>query len=328
MLSMRINKKIMFAVAFIVFALSLQAQQNQMPQSKTEPIMQIFGNFHTGFGDMSSDIGFDLERAYLGALHHLSDGLTIKGVIDMGRSADVADYHRIAYIKNAMISWGTGDFTFNGGLIPTTKFSVQEKFWGFRHVMKSFQDLYKFGSSADLGLSASWNPNEWLSADVIVVNGEGYKKIQSNAGFNYGIGATIALLKGLQIRIYGGINQKAGTNNQDLLNLAAFMGYKIKNLALGAEYNYIQTGLKTSSSAKEGLSAYVSFALSQNVKTFARFDQLNTENIEQDESTAIVGAEFKIKEKIKLAPNFRIAIPKQSDLQNRYFAYVNCSVGL
>ena len=193
----------MFAVAFVGFGLSLQAQQNQMSQSKTEPIMQIFGNLHTGFGETSSDVGFELERVYLGCSHKLSDDLTIKGVVDVGRSADVSDYHRVAYIKNAMISWKTGEFTFNGGLIPTTQFSFQEKFWGFRHVMKSFQDIYKFGSSADLGISASWNPNEWLSADVIVVNGEGYKKIQSNNGFNYGIGATLTPFEGFHIRIYG-----------------------------------------------------------------------------------------------------------------------------
>ena len=318
----------MFAVAFVGFGLSLQAQQNQMPQSKTEPIMQIFGNLHTGFGETSSDVGFELERVYLGCSHKLSDDLTIKGVVDVGRSADVSDYHRVAYIKNAMISWKTGEFTFNGGLIPTTQFSFQEKFWGFRHVMKSFQDIYKFGSSADLGISASWNPNEWLSADVIVVNGEGYKKIQSNNGFNYGIGATLTPFEGFHIRIYGGLNQKAGANRQDLLNMAAFIGYEIGSFALGAEYNHLQSGFANPTDSKDGLSAYLSLALNSKVKTFARFDQLNTENIEQDESMAVLGAEFKIMEKIKIAPNFRITIPKQSGQHNNYFAYINCSVGL
>lgn len=43
-------------------------------------------------------------------------------------------------------------------------------------MMKSFQDEYKFGSSADLGVSVAYKFNKVVSADVIVANGEGYKK--------------------------------------------------------------------------------------------------------------------------------------------------------
>lgn len=47
--------------------------------------------------------------------------------------------------------------------------------------MKSFQDEYKFGSSADLGVSVAYKFNKVVSADVIVANGEGYKKYRKTA---------------------------------------------------------------------------------------------------------------------------------------------------
>ena len=63
-----------------------------------------------------------------------------------------SDLERVAYIKNAMLSWKTGNFTLDFGLIGLEQFNVQEKFWGYRYIMKSFQDEYKFGSSADMDL--------------------------------------------------------------------------------------------------------------------------------------------------------------------------------
>ena len=193
-------------------------------ESKEEPkgkaIIQVFGNFHSGFGHNNDDRGFELDRSYLGYQYDLGKGLQIKGVMDVGQSSDVNDYHRIAYIKNAQITWKTGKLTLNGGLISTTQFNMQEKFWSYRYIMKSFQDIYKFGNSADLGLSATYKFNDWLSADAIVVNGEGYKKVQKNDGLQYGLGATIEPFKGLTLRAYYGLNEAADKTKEDIQNLA------------------------------------------------------------------------------------------------------------
>ena len=178
--------------------------QKSTEEPKGKAIVQVFGNFHTGFGHDNDNRGFELDRSYLGYQYDLGKEVQIKGVMDIGQSSDVNDYHRIAYIKNAQISWKTGKLTLNGGLISTIQFNMQEKFWGYRYIMKSFQDQYKFGNSADLGISASYKFCDWLSADAIVVNGEGYKKIQQNDGLMYGIGATLTPVKGLSKRVYYG----------------------------------------------------------------------------------------------------------------------------
>ena len=162
--------------AFMTCLTSFVSAQETDETPKGKAIIQVFGNFHSGFGQDNDNRGFELDRSYLGYQYDLGKGLQIKGVMDIGQSNDVSDYHRIAYIKNAQISWKTGKFTLNGGLISTTQFNFQEKFWGYRYIMKSFQDQYKFGSSADLGISASYQLADWISADAIIVNGEGYKK--------------------------------------------------------------------------------------------------------------------------------------------------------
>ena len=190
-------------------SIGAQAQDAATQEPKGKAIVQVFGNFNTGFGSENNSRGFELERSYLGYEYNLGNGLSVKSVLDIGKSSDVSDNNRLAYVKNAMVSWKRGNMTLNGGLISTTQFNFQEKFWGYRYIMKDFQDMYKFGSSADLGLSFSYKFAEWISADAIIVNGEGYKKIQINDSLNYGAGVTLTPAKGFQIRLYGGINEGA-----------------------------------------------------------------------------------------------------------------------
>ena len=200
------KKHVILAGLLACMGISVQAQEPKPEEPKGKAIVQVFGNFNTEFDADNCNYGFELERSYLGYEYKLENGLSMKAVMDVGKSSNVDDYHRLAYVKNAMVSWKTGDLTLNGGLISTTQFNFQEKFWGYRYIMKSFQDQYKFGSSADLGISMAYKFNNRISADAIVVNGEGYKKIEQNNGLNYGLGLTLNPISNFYVRLYGGVN--------------------------------------------------------------------------------------------------------------------------
>ena len=195
----------------LTLSITANAQEtNDTPQGKA--IVQIYTNFHSGFGSVNKERGFALDRSYLGYEYSFGKGVSVKAVMDIGQSNDVEDYHHIAYIKNALVNWKSGRFTLTAGLIGTTQFNYQEKFWGYRYIYKSFQDQYKFGSSADLGISAAYRIANWLEADVIIANGEGYKQIQIDNGLLYGAGATIKPFKGMSLRLYASLNE--GVNDQ------------------------------------------------------------------------------------------------------------------
>ena len=312
-------------------SMGAQAQDAKVEEPKGKAIVQVFGNFNTGFGKENDSRGFELERSYLGYEYKLGKGLSVKGVMDIGKSSDVSDYQRIAYIKNAMIQWKTGNFTLNGGLISTTQFNFQEKFWGYRYIMKDFQDMYKFGNSADLGISAAYKFADWISADAIIVNGEGYKKIQINDGLNYGIGVTLTPAKGFQIRLFGGINEKANDTQKDKINLAAFAGYKGEKFSIGAEYNKMYNASNKNNADQSGYSIFTSVKLAKNTELYARFDDLYSKddwNIAKDEHAAILGTQFKLGKYVKLAPNFRLTTPKASGADNKFYAYLNFYFGL
>ena len=324
------KKTMIMAGLLACMGITAQAQDTKSEEPKGKAIVQVFGNFHTGFGAENDDRGFELDRSYLGYEYKLGNGLSVKGVMDIGKSSDVSDYQRIAYIKNAMVSWKTGNLTLNGGLISTTQFNFQEKFWGYRYIMKSFQDQYKFGNSADLGISATYQFANWISADAIIVNGEGYKKLQKNDGLNYGLGVTLTPVKGLQIRLYGGLNESGEDGKKDIANLAAFVGYKHETFTIGAEYNQMWNASFKDDAGQNGYSIFVSAKLSQVTNLYARFDNLysqNDWNISKDESAAILGAQFKVGKYVKIAPNFRMSMPKADGANNSYTAYVNCYFG-
>ena len=325
------KKHVILAGLLACMGISLQAQESKPEELKGKTIVQVFGNFNSEFDTDNCNYGFELERSYLGYEYKLENGLSMKAVMDVGKSSNVDDYHRLTYIKNAMLSWKTGGLTLNGGLISTTQFNFQEKFWGYRYIMKSFQDQYKFGSSADLGISATYKFNDRISVDAIIVNGEGYKKIQQNNGLNYGLGLTVNPISNFYVRLYGGLNTSGEVEDKDIANIATFAGYKSDKFTMGVEYNYMQNSSFDSNADKDGYSIFASVKLSKTTELYARFDELSSKNelnSAKDESAAIIGAQFKLGKYVKIAPNFRINMPKAKGAENYCSAYISCYFGL
>lgn len=300
-------------------------------EPKGKAIIQIFTNFHSGFGSANDKRGFDLDRSYLGYEYNLGKGLSIKGVMDIGKSSDVNDHQRIAYIKNAQVTWIHKKLTLSGGLISMNQFSVQEKFWGYRYIMKSFQDQYKFGHSADLGLSASYRFADWITTDVTVANGEGYKKVQVKDGMLYGAGIKLNPLKALTLRLYGSINQKTEDEEKDTYNLSTFMGYKTPYFSFGGEYNWMKNAKNIKHNNLHGVSVYGQARLASFAHLFARYDQLfslGEIGRNQEELSLMGGVEFKLGKYIKLAPNFRYIDEKHNNQKKTYMGYVSCYFGI
>ncbi|OQB30759.1 MAG: hypothetical protein BWY08_00983 [Bacteroidetes bacterium ADurb.Bin174] len=325
------KKSILLAGILVCICITTQAQDTKTKEPKGKAIVQVFGNFHTGFLEKNEIRGFELERSYLGYEYKLGNDLSIKGVMDIGKSSDVDDHHRIAYIKYAMISWKTGNLTLNGGLIPNTQIYFQEKFWGYRYIKKSFQNQYKFGSSADLGFSVAYKFTDRVSADAMIVNGEGYKKIQKNDGLNYGLGATLTPIKGFQVRLYGSLNESGEQDKDNTVNISAFAGYKSDKFRIGAEYNHMMNASFNKDADQNGYSVFTSVQLQKDTELYGRFDDLYSKdnwNIAKDESAAILGAQFKLGKYVKIAPNIRMIMPKADGPKNGYWAYVNCYFGL
>ena len=123
------KKVVILASLLACIAINAQAQDAKTVEPKGKAIINVFGNFHTGFGAENDDRGFSMDRSYFGYQYDMGNGLSFKAVMDVGKSSNVDDLQRVAYIKNAQVSWKHNRLTLNGGLISTTSFKVQEDFW-------------------------------------------------------------------------------------------------------------------------------------------------------------------------------------------------------
>lgn len=307
-------------------------------KGKGDAVITIFSDFHSGFGSSNNDRGFGLERAYIGYGYKLPHNLEIKAVMDFGMSDDVNDSHRIGFIKNAFLRWKTGGLTLSGGMISTTQFKFQESFWGKRYVMKSFQDEYGFGSSADLAVSAEYKINEFIAFDGIVANGEGYKQVQVDDALLYGAGLTIGYLRGFVLRAYASYNEAAdglktdeGVQYRGEVNLACFAGFRNEIVSLGAEYNMMMNSGFVNDADRSGTSVYATVNLNDNIGLYGRWDYLSSKGSwdkTSDGMAGIAGLEIKFGKYVRLSPNFRIWKPSDDSVGNQTYFYLNASFAL
>ncbi|WP_292268461.1 hypothetical protein [Butyricimonas sp.] len=320
-------KKILMSVVLIIACMSSFGQEEKKKfQITGKPIVTVFANYHAGLGDANKESGFALDRAYLGYQFSLTEKLSGKVVFDMGSTkVDGADLERVAYIKNAMLSWKTGDFTLDFGLIGLEQFNVQEKFWGYRYIMKSFQDEYKFGSSADMGILGRYKFTKWLSADITISNGEGYKKLNGDNKYRYAVGATLFPVKGLTIRAYYDLASKNSDADglKDQQNLAFFAGYKHKLFSLGGEYNQMFNTKSKEDKDQNGFSVYSTVKLAEKFDAFGRYDNLASKDdwSSADGQRVLIGIQYSPIKQLKIAPNFSTWNPR--DGKSSSFAYLN-----
>lgn len=305
---------------------SAQEQEEGMKTFKLtgKPIVTIYGDYSAGLGHANDESGFNLGRCYLGYQFSVLKDLGGRVVFDVGSTkVKGADYERVAFLKNAMLSWTPGKFTFNFGLASTEQFDLQEKFWGYRYIWKSFQDEYKFNSSADLGVVAEYQFTDWLKADLSLFNGEGYKKLNMDNKYRYGVGITLTPVKPLVLRAYydryDGNEEGAKTQQ----SMALFAGYKHKWFSLGLEYNKLWAADFVANQDQTGYSAYASVYASKKFTVFGRYDDLTSKDhyFKGDQRRAVVGVQYEPIKQVRISPNFQTVNP--ADGRSSSYLFLN-----
>ncbi len=289
--------------------------------TKNKPCVTIYSNYHTNFSDISK---MEIQRAVFGYEYNFSENYLTKIQFDVCETNGTYS----ALLKIAEMQYKTQKTVINIGLISTTQFKIQEAFWDYRYIFKSFQDEYKMNASSDLGASICYKINNNFSVDAIIQNGEGYKHIEDVVTNRVGAGATVNPFGNLTLRIYSDISSKPNANR---INFASFAGYKFKEkLKIAAEYN-LQVGSNFEQQKEySGISAYSTYFINEKFNIFARFDLVNSNpiisdcqpwNINNDGSRFIAGIEHEPIKGIRVSLNYRNYLPQTANnkLQNLYY---------
>jgi zinc protease len=176
-----------------------------------------------------------------------------------------------------------------------------------------------------MGITAEYAFNPYLSADLSLTNGEGYKKIKKDNSMRYAAGISLYPIKNTIFRIYADIyndDEKqrdalpegvTDGNYKDQYTLSLFAGYQNEKISFGAEYNKVYNKGFIEKKDYYGYSFYTSAKLASKCRTFARYDLTDSSNPsaftspwnDLDGQLMMVGVEFQPVKQLKIAPNFR-----------------------
>lgn len=325
------NKHYAFVMSVLLASLNGFSQEKATEfKPSGKPFMKIFTNYHSSFSDGETTKAFELTRVYLGYDYSFSKTLSGKANFDVG-DPGAGKHQMAAFVKNAYLKYKENNISVEFGLIATTQFKVQEDFWGYRYMYKSFQDEYKFASSADLGLSVSYNFANWINADFAIYNGEGYKNLESDNIFKNAIGVTLLPVKGLTIR---GLYDWMG-NGTYQKSTVGFIGYEFNKLNIAAEYNLQTNQNMTEGRDWSGTSFYATYFASKKLKVFGRFDDLKSKkitsasspwNYAKDGQLILLGVEYSPVKGICIAPNYQNWNTANDSQPNVSTLYLNCEI--
>lgn len=297
---------------------------------------RLYANAHFGLTEgESDDKAIEVTRAFLGYEYNLSPSYYAKVLLDIGSPDDASNYSKIsryAYFRNAFLRYKYEDLVVDFGLVPLYQFKTSEKYWGHRYIDQSFQDKYKFGTTADLGVTATYKMDR-VVADISITNGEGYKGLQADDHFQYSLGLNFKITDDILARFYYDIQTADNVAEQ---SIHGFIGYKYRNLlVLGAEYNYKLDEDDIEGQDRYGYSFVGSYNFTEKWQLFARYDAVNSSIVDgsdrpwdlaDDGSAAYAGVQFKPLKAISFSLNYQDWVPYARNQDKERYLYMNISV--
>ena len=316
-------------------ALELQGKTNEKT-TKLNPIVQVFG---TAAYDIENNwYGYSFGRAHLGFQYQFNESWSAKMIIDRGRPTTIEDIaitdsagnmlnvdyttkegsYYTMWLKFASLKWQVNNkLSIVGGALLQNHYITQERFWGFRYVAQTFQDMYWHIPSTDLGFRANYKLNEVVSFDAALTNGEGPRTKQDVLGnVKYAAGLDINPGNKFQSRI-SYHNWTTGVDSLATEQLfSVFAGYKFSDkFRFGGEFNYMENLNNATGRDSYGFSVYSVYEIIENTQIFIRYDRLlndvsdNSLAVYSNGNTIIGGISCTPVKGINLSLNYQAWIP-------------------
>jgi hypothetical protein len=221
---------------------------------------------------------FNFNRQYFSYAIQMSNDVKFRVIFDAGRinQLDKEDTRIIIFLKKAQLDYKTKWGKAILGLIGTNTYGVQEKNWGYRFIEKSAIDKNGFSSTTDLGIGISREIRDKLNFSIQLVNGEGYKKPQSDKYQKLSVNAT-----------YGenNLSKNEGTNlglafssentiDKPISMLSLYGGLSINGLRICTESDF----LIDQNITKNLISLSAAYSINSRIDIFTRYDSIEETN--------------------------------------------------
>ncbi|MCU0456927.1 MAG: hypothetical protein MUE74_11545 [Bacteroidales bacterium] len=279
--SFRVLSVFSTVICFLIPLLSA-AQEAETFKPGGKPEARIFSSLNSIFADGENQNRFDLTRAYLGYSYNFSRKLSGRIVYDVA-DPSVGKLKFTGMLKFAYLKFTSGKWTISGGMIPLPEYDASDRY----------------------------NIASWLTADLTVMNGEGYKLTESDSTFKAAGAITLFPLKGFSLRGYFDNMGKGGINQQTVQVIAAWEG---KGFQFSGAYNYQRNHSIIKGQDYQGFTINGTIPVGEKIRLIGRYDNIWSEvvenetdpwNLSKDGQLFLAAVEFSLAQGVSLSPNIQ-----------------------
>lgn len=284
--------------------------------------------------------GFLLRRAAINYDHTISESFVARFRLEADSKSNASNNKIGVFVKDAYLKWKN---IFKGsdlvaGIQPTPSFNVSEKYWGYRSLEKTIQDLRGYVASRDFGLSLQGNLSE--SGDVnyvLMIGNNSGNNVESNKYKRFYVSVDFMPIDNFVVAVSGDykarpslIDPNTGEtkDNSGILG-SLFLGYAEKNkYSFGVEtvYEITQNGIFTGGNINPeyknanslGFSAFGSVRFSELVGALVRYDYYDpvVDDLFKGDSRNLImaGVDFKPQKNVSIIPN--VVIESYEEVEN------------
>ena len=184
-----------------------------------------------------------------------------------------------------------------------------------------------------MGAGLKYDLTGWLSVDLILSNGEGYRNYEHDNFIKYGGGLTLKPFKDYILRIYydyihSDMSQKT---------FAVFSGFNRPGYRIGGEYNIRNNSQFLIDQDLKGYSAYATWIINNKWELFARYDRLTSNllqgeetpwNLYNDGTSIITGCQFSPTDGLKTSLNYQDRFSLARNGPDKAYIYINLQFDL
>ncbi|MCU0378882.1 MAG: hypothetical protein MUC78_11560 [Bacteroidales bacterium] len=310
-----------YLIILVVSAVSLSVSAQEIEEFK--PSGKVFGllfaDYHNTYSEGENLPVFQVTRSYLGYDYSFSKTVSSRVMFDGFTQVINGKMMITGYLRNAYLQYDNGKLLMRGGLIGSEQLSNAEKFFNYRYIAKPTMDYAQMVFPTDLGFMARYKAADFLTIDMSVINGKGYKEITPDTTLKVVTGATIIPVKNLSLRLYYDLMGPSGGRQSTYSIAGAYTG---KILTLGAEYLSQSNHLMTTGEDYSGISIFSALLLAKKFSAFARYDNIVSEvpegetepwNLSNDGTRFSIGFDYSPAKSVRISPNFIGFIPEDEE---------------
>lgn len=344
---MRTPLLILLSALFTVTSTAQDSLRGKLDNALKQKVWaNVFASYYSTLaGSNKPSSAFEMPTALLGYSAALNERFKATLIYDVSRTTNgitVTDslgnhlnvtYNEgsryTAFLKMAEIKYSPASFVDLriGQLLNTQYLTTQDKFWGYRHIYFTFQEVYRYGNPADFGAQVDFKYRNILLAQLSITNGDGpFRQQDSGSKFLYAFNLEYYPVKGAIVKFYSDFSPApiSISGGFDKRTLSVFAGLKSDVYRFALEYNKVRNYGFTRNTDYWGFSSFFSFSVSSKLDILTRYDYINrSASLNLNRSHLVLaGLQYSPIQHLRCSVNLRqLTVPKTTMLYLSFGAF-------